>query len=151
MSKIESRFVLIEETEFVSFDVVDYSTNEQFLNEKANTLNENVRNYNLSISRKIEFYNSKRDEFIKNLVLKYIPEKVNHPDNKCWTEQDHIDWKKAKADVGKRNKKAISEIASNAAVSFLKDNPLPELITKLEVNYYVVEIKEALIDRVTRK
>ena len=146
-----SEYVLIEETEFTSFDVVDYSTNEQFLIEKANTLNENVRNYNLSISRKIEFYNSKRDEFIKNLVLKYIPVKVNHPDNKCWTEQDHIDWKKAKADVGKRNKKAISEIASNAAALFLKDSPLPELITKLEVNYYVVEIKEALFDRVTRK
>ena len=150
MNKV-SQYVLIEETEFTSFDVVDYSTNEQFLTEKANTLNENVRNYNLSISRKIEFYNSKRDEFIKNLVLKYIPEKVNHPDNKSWTEQDHIDWKKAKADVGKRNKKAISEIASNAAALFLKDSPLPELITKLEVNYYVVEIKEASIDRVTRK
>jgi hypothetical protein len=151
MTKLESRYVLIEETEFTSFDVVDCSTNEQWLIEKANRLNENVRNYNLSISRKVEFYNSKRDEFIKDHLVKYIPEKVIHPDNKCWTEQDHIDWKKAKDGVRKRNKEAIAKIASDANQQFLKDYPLPESTSKLEVNYYVVEIKESSIDKLTRK
>lgn len=153
MNKV-SQYVLIEETDDDCCSVVvDVSNDEDYLIGKAAILNEKVRNYNLSISRKVEFYNSKRGEFIKNSVSEYIPERVNHPDNKCWTEQDHIDWKKAKSDVGKRNKKAIAEIASNAAALFLKDNhePDPESICQLEVEYYVTEIKEASIDRLIRK
>lgn len=150
MIKTESLYVIIEETDDNCFVVVDCSYDEQHLIERAKTLNENVRNYNLSVSRKIEFYNSKRDEFIKDHIAKFIPEKVIHPDNKCWTEQDHIDWKKAKDGVRKRNKNAISEIASNAVTLFLKANPLIE-INKLEVNYYVVKTKEPLIDGLTRK
>lgn len=148
-----SEYFLIEDIDDDNFAVVESSNDKEYLTEKAATLNKNVRNYNLSISRKVEFYNSKRGEFIKNSVAKYIPERVDHPDNKCWNEQDHIDWKKAKSDVGKRNKKAIGEIASNAAALFLKDNPEPnpESICQLEVEYYVTEIKEASIDRLTRK